>query len=102
MPFGRWKYYQLLWLCLCYALQTGGILLQKQVVIHGPFNARLLPFLVLATIPVALWCLSLAYSLRLLQAFRRQGHVTYLALELWPVLNVFLFPALSGIFSAAL
>src|SRR5262249_29025003 len=84
----------LLSLCLCYLVGTCAILLHKQVVIHGPFTARFLPFLVLAAIPLVSWCLAFAYSLRLLFAFRRQGRITYLALELWPALNVFLFPAL--------
>ncbi len=94
MPFGRLKYLQLLCLSLCFLLGTAAILLRKQVILHGSFNARFLPFLVLAIIPVALWGVSLVYSLRLLLAFRRQGRVTYLALELWPALNVYLFPFL--------
>lgn len=97
LPFGRIKYLQLIILNLCYLLGTGAILLRKQVIIHGPLNPRLLPYLVLATIPIVLWGLSVVYSLLQLIAFRRQGRVTYLALELWPALNVFAFPALFGI-----
>ncbi len=103
MPFGRVKYLQLILLNMCFLLGTGAILLRKQVVIHGPLNPRLLPYLVLATIPVVLWGLSFAYSLLLLVAFRRQGRITYLELELWPALHIFAFPALFGfcLFSTA-
>lgn len=96
MPFGRVKYLQLIVLNLCFVLGTVAILLRKQVVIHGPLNAQLLPYLVLATIPAALWALGVIYSLVLLIAFRRQRWVPYLALELWPLLSVFAFPALFG------
>lgn len=94
MPFGYTKYLQLLCLNLCYLLGTITVLLRKQVVVQGAFDARILPFLVLVTIPVALWAVSFVYSLMLLRAFRRQGRVTYLALELWPTLNIFLLPLL--------
>jgi virginiamycin B lyase len=94
MPFGRSKYLQLLCLCLCYLLGTSAILLRKQVIISGSLNDRFLPFLALAIIPAILWVVSFVYSLLLLRAFRRQGRVTYLALELWPMLNIFLFPLL--------
>ncbi|HEU5439180.1 MAG TPA: TIR domain-containing protein, partial [Ktedonobacterales bacterium] len=96
MPFGRVKYLQLIVLNLCFLVGTGTILLRKQIVIHGPLNPRLLPYLVLATIPALLWTLGFIYSLALLISFRRQRSATYLALELWPMLNLFAFPALFG------
>lgn len=94
MPFGLAKYVQLLCLNLCFLLGTATLLLEKRVAIQGQLNARSLPFLVLAITPVALWAVSFVYSLMLLRAFRRQGRVTYLALELWPALAIFLFPFL--------
>ena len=97
MPFGLAKYVQLLCLNLCFLLGTVTLLLEKQVAIQGQLNARSLPFLVLAITPVALWAVSFVYSLMLLRAFRRQGRVTYLALELWPALTIFLFPFLFAI-----
>jgi virginiamycin B lyase len=97
IPFGRAKYRQLIWLNLCFLLGTGAILLRKQIVVHTPLNPRLDPYLVLATIPVVLWVLSFAYSLILLVAFRRQRNVTYLELEIWPVINIFAWPALFNV-----
>ncbi len=97
IPFGRAKYRQLIWLNLCFLLGTGAVLLRKQIVVHAPFNPRLAPYLVLAMIPVALWVLSFAYSLILLVAYRRQRRVTYLELELWPVISVFAWPALYNV-----
>ncbi|HKD76891.1 MAG TPA: TIR domain-containing protein, partial [Ktedonobacterales bacterium] len=97
MPFGQAKYLQLIWLNLCFLLGTGAILLRKQISIHFPLNPRILPFLVLATIPVVLWLLSFAYSFLLLVAFRRQRRATYLELELWPVISIFAWPALLNV-----
>src|SRR5260370_30436307 len=102
IPFGNLKYLQLMLLNLSFLLGTGFILLRKQLVISGPLTHRVARALAVATVPIVMWVLSFAYSLLLLLGYRRQGWVTYFALELWPALLVFAFPAMLELFLTSL
>lgn len=94
MPFGRGKYFQLLFVALSYTIGTIALLINKQVTIHHAFPQQLIPLLVLIAAPVSAWLIGLLYSWYLVIAFRRQRPVSFTALELWPTLNLVLIPAL--------
>ncbi|MGE5333927.1 MAG: toll/interleukin-1 receptor domain-containing protein, partial [Nitrososphaerota archaeon] len=94
MPFGRAKYLQLLFVALSYTVGTLVLLINKQAIINHTLPQQLMPLLVLIAAPASAWLIVLFYSWYLVVAFRLQRPVSFTALEIWPVLNLVLIPAL--------
>lgn len=94
LPLGQIKLIQLLLLNACFLLGTIVWMSSIQISLNWPIDPRIEPFLVLALTLVVLWFLSFSYSIFLLVAFRYQWRVSFLELDLWPILCVFLIPML--------
>lgn len=94
IPFGKAKYSQLLLVALSYTIGTIALLINKTVVVHQSLPQQLIPVLILIAAPASAWLISLIYSWYLAFAFLTQRSVSFATLEVWPTLNVVLFPTL--------
>lgn len=95
LPFGASKVGELLALSLCFLFASIFLALRIQVTLHWPLDPRVATYLVLAMILLLFWLLSFGYTIFLLFAFRSQRRVSFLELDTWPRLAIFLLPMLT-------
>jgi virginiamycin B lyase len=95
LPFGANKVGELLSLSVCFLFASIFLALHIQVILHWPLDPRVATYLVLAMILLLFWLLSFGYSIFLLFAFRYQRRVSFLELDTWPRLAIFLLPMLT-------
>ncbi|HEY1388406.1 MAG TPA: TIR domain-containing protein [Ktedonobacterales bacterium] len=95
LPFGASKVGELLALSFCFLFASIFLALHIQITLHWPLDPRVATYLVLATILLLFWLLSIGYTIFLLVAFRYQRRVSFLELDTWPRLAIILLPMLT-------